>query len=280
MFGNHAIRGADLTNRGYELMSDNKKYYYLKIKDNFYDTEDIKLLQAMDNGYFYSDILMKLYLTSLKNNGKLMFKDHIPYNPKMIATITNHNVDIVEKALNIFKELGLIDILDNGAIYMADIQNFIGESSTEGDRKREYRRKIDQEKNNLLPMGQMSDERPPEIEIEIEKDIDIKKNTKIDYTQDIEEIRKYYLGTKSKKNAELKLPKLIKEYGKDQLIRGIDRYRNFVAKERISFPGLKYKNESTWWNGGYMDYLDENYMEQQTEKQAVSNSWGGMKEFK
>ena len=263
-------------------MSDNKKYYYLKIKDNFYDTEDIKLLQAMDNGYFYSDILMKLYLISLKNNGKLMLKDHIPYNPKMIATITNHNIDVVEKALNIFKELGLIDILDNGAIYMADIQNFIGESSTEGDRKREYRRKIENEKSGLLPIGQMSDVRPPEIELEIEKElkIDKDKKAKIDYTQDIEEIRKYYLGTKSKKTAELKLPKLIKEYGKEQLIRGIDRYRKFVATERISFPSLKYKNESTWWNGGYMDYLDENYMENQKEIQATSNSWGGMKEFK
>lgn len=259
-------------------MSDNKKYYYLKIKDNFYDTEDIKLLQAMDNGYFYSDILMKLYLTSLKNNGKLMFKDHIPYNPKMIATITNHNVDIVEKALNIFKELGLIDILDNGAIYMADIQNFIGESSTEGDRKREYRRKIDQEKNNLLPMGQMSDERPPEIELEIKKEIELKEKT--DYTLDIEEIRKYYLGTKSKKAADTKLPKLIKKHGKEELIRGIRRYREFVERERLNgFPTLSYKNESTWWNGGYMDYLDENYVEQQKGVQA-SNSWGGMKEFK
>ena len=56
-------------------MSDNKKYYYIRIKDNFYDTDDIKLLQSMDNGYLYSDILMKLYLKSLKNNGRLMFKD-------------------------------------------------------------------------------------------------------------------------------------------------------------------------------------------------------------
>ena len=77
-------------------MSDNKKYYYLKIKENFYETEDMKILQAMDNGYLYSDILMKLYLKSLKTDGKLMFKENIPYSPKMIATITNHNVDTIE----------------------------------------------------------------------------------------------------------------------------------------------------------------------------------------
>lgn len=161
-------------------MSDNKKYYYLRIKENFYDTEDIKILQSMDNGYLYSDILMKLYLKSLKNEGRLMFKEHIPYNPKMVATVTGHNIAIVEKAIKVFIELGLIEILDNGAIYMLDIQNFIGKSSSEGDRKRAYRKKIEAEKQNLLPKGQMSDERPPEIELEKEIDIEIEKDTELE----------------------------------------------------------------------------------------------------
>ena len=155
-------------------MSDNKKYYYLKIKENFFESEEIKLLQSMDDGYLFSDILMKLYLKSLKNNGKLMFREHIPYSPKMISTITNHSVTIVEKALTIFRELGLIEVLENGAIYMLDIQNFIGKSSSEGDRKRAYRKKIEAEKLLLKDdKGQMSDNRPPEKEIE--KEIEIEK---------------------------------------------------------------------------------------------------------
>ncbi|MCW6079286.1 phage replisome organizer N-terminal domain-containing protein [Clostridium sporogenes] len=161
-------------------MSDNKKYYYLRIKENFYDTEDIKILQSMDNGYLYSDILMKLYLKSLKNEGRLMFKEHIPYNPKMVATVTGHNIAIVEKAIKVFIELGLIEILDNGAIYMLDIQNFIGKSSSEGDRKRAYRKKIEAEKQNLLPKGQMSDKHPPEIELEKEIELDIEKDTELE----------------------------------------------------------------------------------------------------
>ena len=112
-------------------MADNKIYYYMRVKENFYESEEMKILQSMDNGYLYSDILMKLYLKSLKNEGRLMFKDSIPYNANMIATITGHNVVIVEKALSIFKSLDLIEILDNGAIYMLDIQNFIGRTSSE-----------------------------------------------------------------------------------------------------------------------------------------------------
>ncbi len=175
-------------------MSDNKKYYYLKLKDNFFDTDEIKILEDLDNGYLYSNILLKLYLKSLKNEGKLMFNDRIPYNPKMIATITNHNVDVVEKALNIFKQLELIEVLDNGAIYMLDIQNYIGKSTTEGDRKRLYRKKIESESNELI--GQMSDIRPPEIEIEkeikIEKDIELEISLKSKQTFDYQNIINRY----------------------------------------------------------------------------------------
>ena len=82
-------------------MADNKKYYYLKVKDNFYDSEEMILLQNMPDGYLYSDILMKLYLRSLKNGGKLMFKDVIPYTPSALAQVVRHQVGTVEKALQI-----------------------------------------------------------------------------------------------------------------------------------------------------------------------------------
>lgn len=163
-------------------MSDNKKYYYLKLRDNFFDNDDIVILESMPDGILYSNILLKLYLRSLKNNGKLMFNDRIPYNAQMLSTITRQPIAVVEKAVGIFKEMGLIEVLDNGAIYMLDIQNFIGSSNTEADRKREYRRKIALEKGqNLLGhlSGQMSDEQAPEIEID---NRDIKEN------RDIEEI--------------------------------------------------------------------------------------------
>jgi predicted phage replisome organizer len=154
-------------------LADNKKYYYLKLKENFFESDTMIILESMPDGYLYSNILMKLYLRSLKNEGKLMFNDKIPYNPTILAQVTRHSVGVIEKAIKIFKDLDLIDILDNGAIYMLDIQNFIGESSTEADRKRAYRNRIESEK--LLTSGQMSgqisDKSTPEIEIDIEKEI-------------------------------------------------------------------------------------------------------------
>ena len=48
-------------------MSDNKKYYWLKLKENFFDTEEMVLLQNSQDGYLYSDILLKMYLKSFIN---------------------------------------------------------------------------------------------------------------------------------------------------------------------------------------------------------------------
>ena len=162
---------------------DNKKYYYLKLKENFFESDSMVLLENMKDGYLYSNILLKLYLRSLKDSGRLMLNGAIPYNSQMLASVTRHQVGTLEKALDIFKELGLIEVLDSGAIYMMDIQNFIGESSSEGDRKREYRARIEKEKASRQMLGQMSDNRPPEIEIEKEIELKTEKEIKIDYQQ-------------------------------------------------------------------------------------------------
>lgn len=148
-------------------MADNKKYYYLKLKDNFFDSTEIKVLESMNNGYKYSNLLLKLYLKALKYNGALRLNELIPYNLEMLAAVTGMDIDTIKVAFDLFQKLKLIEVLDDGTIYMLEIQNFIGESSTEADRKRQYRLEIENKKKNLLPDGQMSrqmsDKNPPEI---------------------------------------------------------------------------------------------------------------------
>ena len=161
-------------------MSDNKKYYYLRLKDNFFDSDELKILESMKDGYLYSNILLKLYLRSLKNDGKLVVNDRIPYNAEMLASVTGHQVGTIKQALSMFKELGLIEILENGAIYMLDIQNFIGKGSTEADRQRLYDRRISEERKQKKltqsrNLEEILEKSPPEIEIELEKDIKIEK---------------------------------------------------------------------------------------------------------
>ena len=218
-------------------MSDNKRYYYLKLKENFFDSDEMVLLESMPDGYIYSNILLKLYLRSLKHEGKLMFNDRIPFNSTMLATITRHSVGVVEKAVQIFRDLQLIDVLDNGAIYMSDIQSFIGKSSTEADRKREYRKKIEEAKRNLITEGQVSDKCPdkttPELEIEIEKDIDIDKEEKKGKYSD-EHLR---LAKKLQSNLTEDFPK---EMNKVDIEKWADTIRLMEERDKASIEAIEY----------------------------------------
>ena len=164
-------------------MADNKKYYYLKLKENFFDSPEIKVLEAMQNGYKYSNLLLKLYLKSLRFEGMVRLNEYIPYSIDMISAITGIDSDSVRVAFDIFKKLKLIEILDDGTIFMLEIQNFIGQSSTEADRIRNYRKKIDDTKKvvqgKCTNVQQLNDKSTPEIEKEkeIEKELQQDNNS-------------------------------------------------------------------------------------------------------
>ena len=137
----------------------------------------------MKDGYLYGNILLKLYLRSLKNNGCLMLNERIPYNAEMLATITGHQVGTIKQALTVFKDLGLIEVLDNGAIYMLDIQNFIGNGSSDGDSKRANRRGIaDKCPTNVRQMSTIVRDR--DIDRVRERDRDKDRNKDKDKNRD------------------------------------------------------------------------------------------------
>ena len=132
----------------------------MRLKQDFFETEEMIILESMQDGYLYSNILLKLYLRSLKRDGKLMFNDTIPYSAEVLATVTRHSVGTIEKAMDVFQKLGLVEVMDDGAIYMLQIQEYIGKSSTEAERKKRYRDRIKlekREKNEALEnLGHLS----------------------------------------------------------------------------------------------------------------------------
>jgi predicted phage replisome organizer len=157
-------------------MSKAKRYYWLKLKDNFFDEEDIKLVESMPNGKDYIIFFLKLQLKSIKTEGILKYKNIIPYTPEMLSTITNTNVDVVKGAIDLFKELKMLEIWDDGTIFMNEVINLIGSESDSAERVRRLR-----EKNSLQCNAKMlqsnADVTKCNTEIEKELDIDIEKDT-------------------------------------------------------------------------------------------------------
>ena len=196
------------------------------------------LLESMQDGMLYSNILLKLYLKSLKNGGKLQLAENIPYTAQMIATITRQQGGTVERALQIFMKLGLVEPLQNGALYMSNIELLIGQSSTEGERKRRARRALQEQKalpeavaDKRPPYG--ADIYPPEIEKEIDIELEIKGEIKTGQTAPAPFGRYENVFLSEKELAELQeeLPGKWEYY--------IDRLSGYIASS-----GKKYKNHA------------------------------------
>ena len=145
-----------------------EKFYWLKLKRDFFKRHDIKVVESMDNGKEYILFYMKLLLESVDHNGNLRFNETIPYNEKMLATITDTNIDIVRNAMKIFTELKLIDIMDDSTIYMNEVNNMIG-IQTYGAEKKQLQL---QKKNNVLEImgGTKVENLPPDIDKELDKE--------------------------------------------------------------------------------------------------------------
>jgi predicted phage replisome organizer len=118
-----------------------KRYYWLKLNQNYFDNEAIKILENMENGKDYVIFLLKMQLRSIKFEGRLRVTDMLPYDAKMLSDVTNTNIDIVKVAISTFKKMGLIDIWDDGTIYLECVQEMIGSESAVAERVRRHREK-------------------------------------------------------------------------------------------------------------------------------------------
>ena len=155
-------------------MSDNRKFYWLKLKHDFFKRHDIRILEEMENGKDYILFYLKLLLESISHEGQLRFSETIPYNEKMLSVITNTNIDIVRSAMKVLIELKMIEIFDDSTIYMSEVQKLTGCETATAERMRRSRskQKTLAECNNVTDKCNDVQNCYTEIEKEIEKEID------------------------------------------------------------------------------------------------------------
>ena len=107
-------------------MKTTQRYYWLKLQENFFERDEIKIIESMPNGKDYILFYLKLMLKSINDSGRLMFKNAIPYTPEMLSTITRTNIDVVRVAVDTFIGLGLMEKLDDGALFMGEVNKMLG----------------------------------------------------------------------------------------------------------------------------------------------------------
>lgn len=165
------------------------KFYWLQLKEDFFETDAIEWLEEQQpNGRDYAYFYLKLCLKSLKSNGILIRNVGnilIPYDNKKLAELTKIDFDTVCVAMELLKKIGLVEVLENGEIYITQLEKLIG-STSKGALKKQQQRLIS---------GQKVDKCPPKIKIELKDKNKIKDKDRDKYKNIID-----YLNLKTKKN--------------------------------------------------------------------------------
>ena len=165
------------------MSATEKRYFWLKLKEDFFEEDTIAWIEEQPNGKEYSLFYLKLCLKSLKTNGILIRKVGqmlVPYDAKMLSKLTNTEFDTVLVALELFKQIGLITVQENGEIFLPQLENMVGSESKWAKYKR---------KNNKLEKIQSHSNDSPKL-LQTEIDIDKEKEIELEKESDIE-IEKY-----------------------------------------------------------------------------------------
>lgn len=235
-----------------------ERYYWLKLKRDFFKRHDIRIIESMPNGKDYVLFYLKLLCESVDHEGNLRFSEEIPYNEEMLATITNTNVDIVRGAISVFAGLNMMEIMDDGTYFMNEVAKMTGSETEWAKKKRLYR-----QSQKSLPEGHDEDIVLPLSDKSKSKSKS--KNNNIHHLDDeFEKIWAIYPRKQGKKRAREAFERAIKKGATiNEITAGLEAYCDYIKREKVK--GMYIKQGSTFfqqeawlddWSGKRQDKSD------------------------
>lgn len=256
---------------------DSKRYFWLRLKEDFFDDDAISWLEEQANGKEYALFYLKLCLKSLKHDGFLIRTVGnvlIPYDAKKLGEITRTNEDTVLVALKLLTEIGLVEVQENGTLFLTQLQSLIGSETNAAERMRKARAKAKEigTANNVREMFAICS---PEIDIEKELEKE-QEQKKIDYTPIIHEVVDYLnqkAGTRYRYTSKSTVPHI-----KARVNEGftIDDFKTVIDNKVASWLGNKdmekYLRPETLFGTKFEGYLNERTASKQQEAAHSSNT--------
>lgn len=155
-----------------------KKYFWLKLKDDFFNQKEIKMLRRVAGGDTYTIIYLKMLLLSLKNDGKIYYDGIAENMIEETALEIDEDIENVQITFTYLLKKGLIETAHEDEIEMTNIASMIGSETDAAVRKRRQRSK---EKRDIVTERSHLGH----IEIEIEKDIELEKELQLQQEEKI-----------------------------------------------------------------------------------------------
>ncbi|MBR6613145.1 MAG: phage replisome organizer N-terminal domain-containing protein [Clostridia bacterium] len=126
-----------------------KRYYWLKLKEDFFDEKYIKALRKLPDGNALVIVYLKMQLKSLKTEGLLKYEHILPSAEEELALVLDEDVNLVKLTLAAISNMGLVEKWDNDTFYMSALQPLIGSETEVAKRVRKHRELKNQEQKLL-----------------------------------------------------------------------------------------------------------------------------------
>ena len=121
-----------------------KKFYWLKLKNDFFSDKAIKKLRRIAGGDTYTIIYLKMQLLSLSNEGKLYYEGLEDAFYKELALDLDEDEENVRATLIFLESVGLLEKVSDEEYLLNAVPFLIGKESESAERVRRFR-----EKNSL-----------------------------------------------------------------------------------------------------------------------------------
>lgn len=162
-------------------MSKGKRYYWLKLKTNFFDSKEMLRLRSIAGGDTYTIIYLKMLLLSLKTDGLLEYDGVDATQDEEIALLLRESLDNVKLTIAFLKRVGLLEVVNKNDFFLNQVPVLTGseaESTVRSQKCRQLKREaveqIERNKKtlqcnaNATLMQQKCNARDKSIEIEKE----------------------------------------------------------------------------------------------------------------
>lgn len=234
-------------------MSD-KRFYWIKLKTDFFEQDAIDFLLSQTNGSDYIALYIKLCTMTANTNGQLATQIGeilIPYDAQKIARDTKYfSVDTVVVAMELFKKLGLIYESNDNVLQIANYDSMVGSSKMD-----EHTKRLNAERQRRFKANQK--QKLLENNVTVTHGVTLKDNA--EYRDKSIEIRDKSIDIDKEKDSVLDKPKQTKhKYGEyHHVLLDDNQYEHLkelygddleghikILDEYLETSGKKYKNHS------------------------------------
>lgn len=173
-----------------------KRYYWLKLKEDFFKKKEMKKLRKLDNGDTCILIYMKMIILSLESENKIFFDNVEDTFAEELSLLLDEDVEDVQRTLDFLEKVNLMETINDGEYFLPQGTTLTGSECSSAERVRKHRANKKSNKENKSCID--DDSCNKNVTLDIDTDIDEDKEIDQDGYKEIDKNENLDKNTENK----------------------------------------------------------------------------------